>query len=173
MVGSYSSTKWFWMSWMVNALFPTPPAPTTTSLYSVIALPAAQCGARSRLPRPAPAPPPRLTAPAPRTRNTLLQSFRLPVPARRHHPVPEVRQLRPGTWPRQMPADRRRVGVGWGGGRRRPTTRERRARREALFKISKTLFYFHSLPLTEKIGESNVCFTKIMHLPEKKTLNWE
>lgn len=64
-------------------------------------------------------------------------------------------------------------GWGWGGGRRRPTTRERRARREALFKISKTLFYFHSLPLTEKIGESNVCFTKIMHLPEKKTLNWE
>lgn len=37
MVGSYSSTKWFWMSWMVRALFPTPPAPTTTSLYSVIA----------------------------------------------------------------------------------------------------------------------------------------
>lgn len=35
-VGSYSSTKWFWISWMVNALFPTPPAPTTTSLYSVI-----------------------------------------------------------------------------------------------------------------------------------------
>lgn len=37
MVGSYSSTKWFWISWMVRALFPTPPAPTTTSLYSVIA----------------------------------------------------------------------------------------------------------------------------------------
>ncbi len=36
MVGSYSSTKWFWMSWMVSALLPTPPAPTTTSLYSVI-----------------------------------------------------------------------------------------------------------------------------------------
>ncbi len=36
MVGSYSSTKWFWMSWMVRALLPTPPAPTTTSLYSVI-----------------------------------------------------------------------------------------------------------------------------------------
>lgn len=35
-VGSYSSTKWFWMSWMVRALFPTPPAPTTTSLYSVM-----------------------------------------------------------------------------------------------------------------------------------------
>lgn len=35
-VGSYSSTKWFWMSWMVSALFPTPPAPTTTSLYSVM-----------------------------------------------------------------------------------------------------------------------------------------
>lgn len=25
-VGSYSSTKWFWMSWMVRADFPTPPA---------------------------------------------------------------------------------------------------------------------------------------------------
>ena len=36
MVGSYSSTKWFWISWIVSALFPTPPAPTTTSLYSVI-----------------------------------------------------------------------------------------------------------------------------------------
>lgn len=36
MVGSYSSTKWFWMSWIVSALLPTPPAPTTTSLYSVI-----------------------------------------------------------------------------------------------------------------------------------------
>lgn len=36
MVGSYSSTKWFWMSWMVRALLPTPPAPTTTSLYSVM-----------------------------------------------------------------------------------------------------------------------------------------
>lgn len=36
MVGSYSSTKWFWMSWMVSALLPTPPAPTTTSLYSVM-----------------------------------------------------------------------------------------------------------------------------------------
>lgn len=35
-VGSYSSTKWFWMSCIVSALFPTPPAPTTTSLYSVI-----------------------------------------------------------------------------------------------------------------------------------------
>lgn len=35
-VGSYSSTKWFWMSCIVKALFPTPPAPTTTSLYSVI-----------------------------------------------------------------------------------------------------------------------------------------
>lgn len=36
MVGSYSSTKWFWMSWIVSALLPTPPAPTTTSLYSVM-----------------------------------------------------------------------------------------------------------------------------------------
>ena len=36
MVGSYSSTKWFWMSWMVRADLPTPPSPTTTSLYSVI-----------------------------------------------------------------------------------------------------------------------------------------
>lgn len=35
-VGSYSSTKWFCMSWMVRADFPTPPAPTTTNLYSVI-----------------------------------------------------------------------------------------------------------------------------------------
>ena len=32
-----SSIGWFSMSWMVRALFPTPPAPTTTSLYSVIA----------------------------------------------------------------------------------------------------------------------------------------
>lgn len=36
MVGSYSSTKWFWISWMVSADLPTPPAPTTTSLYSVM-----------------------------------------------------------------------------------------------------------------------------------------
>ena len=58
MVGSYSSTKWFWISCIVRALFPTPPAkemtheslklsdnlkntifylpPTTTNLYSVI-----------------------------------------------------------------------------------------------------------------------------------------
>lgn len=36
MVGSYSSTKWFWISWMVSADFPTPPAPTTTNLYSVM-----------------------------------------------------------------------------------------------------------------------------------------
>lgn len=41
MVGSYSSTKWFWMSWMVSALLPTPPAPTTTSLYSVMSVAAA------------------------------------------------------------------------------------------------------------------------------------
>jgi hypothetical protein len=34
MVGSYSSTKWLWISWMVKQLFPTPPPPTTTSLYS-------------------------------------------------------------------------------------------------------------------------------------------
>lgn len=27
MVGSYSSTKWFWISWMVRADFPTPPPP--------------------------------------------------------------------------------------------------------------------------------------------------
>jgi hypothetical protein len=33
-VGSYSSTKWLWMSWMVKQDFPTPPPPTTTSLYS-------------------------------------------------------------------------------------------------------------------------------------------
>lgn len=33
-VGSYSSTKWLWMSWMVKHDFPTPPPPTTTSLYS-------------------------------------------------------------------------------------------------------------------------------------------
>lgn len=40
------------------------------------------------------------------------------------------------------------------------------------FKISKTLFYFHSLPLTEKnLEKAMFCFTKIMHLPEKKTLN--
>jgi hypothetical protein len=34
MVGSYSSTKWLWISWMVRQDFPTPPPPTTTSLYS-------------------------------------------------------------------------------------------------------------------------------------------
>jgi len=33
-VGSYSSTKWLWMSWMVKQDLPTPPPPTTTSLYS-------------------------------------------------------------------------------------------------------------------------------------------
>lgn len=36
MVGSYSSTKWFCISWIVSADLPTPPAPTTTSLYSVM-----------------------------------------------------------------------------------------------------------------------------------------
>ena len=36
MVGSYSSMKWFWMSWIVKADLPTPPPPTMTSLYSVI-----------------------------------------------------------------------------------------------------------------------------------------
>lgn len=35
-VGSYSSMKWFWISWMVSADLPTPPPPTMTSLYSVI-----------------------------------------------------------------------------------------------------------------------------------------
>jgi hypothetical protein len=34
MVGSYSSTKCFCISWMVRHDFPTPPPPTTTSLYS-------------------------------------------------------------------------------------------------------------------------------------------
>lgn len=34
-VGSYSSTKWLWISWMVRHDFPTPPPPTTTSLYSL------------------------------------------------------------------------------------------------------------------------------------------
>jgi len=34
-VGSYSSTKWLWMSWMVRQDLPTPPPPTTTSLYSL------------------------------------------------------------------------------------------------------------------------------------------
>lgn len=29
-VGSYSSTKWLWMNWIVNADLPTPPPPTTT-----------------------------------------------------------------------------------------------------------------------------------------------
>lgn len=33
-VGSYSSTKWLWISWIVKQDFPTPPPPTTTSLYS-------------------------------------------------------------------------------------------------------------------------------------------
>lgn len=32
-VGSQSGTKIFWKNWMVRALFPTPPSPTTTSLY--------------------------------------------------------------------------------------------------------------------------------------------
>ena len=36
MVGSYSSMKWFWISWMVSADLPTPPPPTITNLYSVI-----------------------------------------------------------------------------------------------------------------------------------------
>jgi hypothetical protein len=53
MVGSYSSTKWLWINWIVKADFPTPeednvrlkckggqqscepPPPTTTSLYSL------------------------------------------------------------------------------------------------------------------------------------------
>jgi len=35
MVGSYSSTKWLWISWMVRHDLPTPPPPTTTSLYSL------------------------------------------------------------------------------------------------------------------------------------------
>lgn len=52
-VGSYSSTKWFWISWMVSALLPTPPAPTTTSLYSVIA----PQGPAARGPTGSPAPP--------------------------------------------------------------------------------------------------------------------
>lgn len=34
MVGSYSSTKWFWTNMMVSADFPTPPEPTTTILSS-------------------------------------------------------------------------------------------------------------------------------------------
>lgn len=34
-VGSYSSTKWLWISWMVKQDLPTPPPPTTTSLYSL------------------------------------------------------------------------------------------------------------------------------------------
>lgn len=33
-VGSYSSTKWLWINWIVKHDFPTPPPPTTTSLYS-------------------------------------------------------------------------------------------------------------------------------------------
>ena len=33
-VGSYSSTKCAWISWMVRQDLPTPPPPTTTSLYS-------------------------------------------------------------------------------------------------------------------------------------------
>ena len=33
-VGSYSSTKWLWINWMVRHDLPTPPPPTTTSLYS-------------------------------------------------------------------------------------------------------------------------------------------
>lgn len=33
-LGTYSSTKWDWMNWIVSADFPTPPPPTTTSLYS-------------------------------------------------------------------------------------------------------------------------------------------
>ncbi len=33
-MGSYSSTKWLCISWIVRQDFPTPPPPTTTSLYS-------------------------------------------------------------------------------------------------------------------------------------------
>lgn len=36
MVGSYSSTKWDWISWIVRHDLPTPPPPTTTSLYSLV-----------------------------------------------------------------------------------------------------------------------------------------
>lgn len=35
---SCKHTKWFWMSWIVKALFPTPPPPTITSLYSSCAI---------------------------------------------------------------------------------------------------------------------------------------
>lgn len=35
MVGSYSSTKCDWINCIVRADFPTPPPPTTTSLYSL------------------------------------------------------------------------------------------------------------------------------------------
>lgn len=53
-----------------------------------------------------------------------------------------------------------------------PWGKEEAEHSEAFFKISKTLFYFHSLPLTEKkLEKAMFCFTKIMHLPEKKTLN--
>ncbi len=36
MVGSYSSTKCDWISWIVRHDLPTPPPPTTTSLYSLV-----------------------------------------------------------------------------------------------------------------------------------------
>lgn len=34
MVGSYSSSQWLWMNWIVRALLPTAPPPQTTSRYS-------------------------------------------------------------------------------------------------------------------------------------------
>lgn len=34
-VGSYSSTKWLWINWIVRHDLPTPPPPTTTNLYSL------------------------------------------------------------------------------------------------------------------------------------------
>jgi hypothetical protein len=43
MVGSYVSTKWLRQSWMVRAVLPTPPSPSTTMRYNI--------------PAPAPAPP--------------------------------------------------------------------------------------------------------------------
>lgn len=36
MVGSYFSTNFAWQNWTVNADLPTPPGPSTTTLYSLI-----------------------------------------------------------------------------------------------------------------------------------------
>ena len=38
MVGSYSSTKWFWINWMVRALLPTPPAENDSQNLELVSM---------------------------------------------------------------------------------------------------------------------------------------